>query len=90
MNIAKAKDFSDINVNSLLLTAALEGWNTVGVKILIEDLKANKDAEDRDGSTPLILACQKGSLQVTKLLIDLDCSVDRKTAFGGTALKWGA
>jgi len=58
--------------------------------MLIEDLKADKDATDVAGLTPLILACAKGSLEVAKLLIDLGCNIESETNFGGTALKWAA
>ena len=40
LNIAKAKDFSDLNANKLLLTAAKEVWSTAGVNFLINDLNA--------------------------------------------------
>merc|ERR1719320_2113479 len=44
LNLAKAADFTTINADTLLLTAAEEDWDVAEVKMLVEKLEANKEA----------------------------------------------
>jgi len=90
VNLAKAVDFSDVNVDKLLLTAANEGWSAAGVNILVQDLKANLDARDKHDGTPLLLACLSGSVHITELLVNLGSDIETRDSFNGTALLWAA
>jgi len=88
VNIAKGVDFSEVNVNKLLLTSTRERWNAVGVRMLVEDLKADMEVRNIDGYTPLIMACKRGSEDVVKLLIDLRCNIESKDNFSCNAITW--
>merc|ERR1719317_1723730 len=90
VNLAKAADFANIDTDKLLLTATNEGWSADGVKMLVKNLKANKEVIDVDGYTPLILACRRGAADVTKCLIELESNIEHRDHFNGTALSWAA
>jgi len=86
LNLVKAEDLSKINADSLLLTAADEGWSLTLVNMLIKDLGANTEAVDTLDRTPLLLACWKGRHEVAKCLIQLKCNIEHREHSGNTAL----
>ena len=57
VNFAKGADFSSVDADKLLLTAAREGWSAAGVNMLVKELKANIEMIAENGCTPLMLAC---------------------------------
>jgi len=88
VNIAKGLDFSNKNVDKLLITATRKRWNKAGVRMLVEDLGANMEVRNVDGYTPLIMACKRGSDEVAKLLIELGCNIESRDDFSCSALTW--
>jgi len=90
VNLAKAADFASIDADKLLLTAAKESWSAEGVRMLVQDLNANKEVVDVDGYTPLILASKTGADNIIKCLIKLGSNTDHRDHFNGTALSWAA
>jgi len=88
VNIAKLVDFSKQNPDKLLLKATRERWNKAGVRMLVEDHKANMEVRNVDGYTPLIMACKRGSEEVASLLIELRCNIESKDNFSRSAISW--
>jgi len=86
LNFAKPVDFSNVQADGLLLTAAEKGWSVAGVSMLIKDLKANRDKRGMNVRTPLNLACSYGRDDVAKCLIKLGSNIEHKDSFGLTAL----
>jgi len=90
VNIAKVVDFSKLNFDKLLLTSTKERWNAAGVRMLVEKFNADMEVKNVEGYTPLIMACKRGSEEVTKLLIELRCNIEHKDNFSCTAIRWAA
>jgi len=88
VNIAKLVDFSKQNVDKLLLKATKERWHKAGVRMLVQDYKANMEVRNVDGYTPLIMACKRGSEEVANLLIELRCNIESKDNFSCSAISW--
>ena len=73
-----------------LLLAAEEGDETV-VRLLLETSKADFDAQDRHGRTPLCLAAQGGHDVIVKLLLDTGSVIIDSRDYGGrTPLSWAS
>jgi len=88
VNIAKGLDYSNKDVDKLLITAIRKRWNKAGVRMLVVDLGANIEVRNVDGYTPLIMACKRGSDEVAKLLIELGCNIESRDDFSCKALNW--
>jgi len=88
VNLAKAADFSNINADELLLTAANQGWSVAGVQMLVKDLKADINVTDYEQATPLIWACQRGKDDIAKCLIQLRSNIEQSDSYNDTPLHW--
>ena len=56
------------------------------VQVLLGKDNCNVSCEDKDGMTPLHIACQSGHTEVAKLLLDRGADIDHKNAQGSTPL----
>ena len=59
------------------------------VKLLL-NTKANVEAEDKDGGTPLSCAAKNGHVDVVKLLLNAKANVEAEDKDGGTPLSCAA
>eukprot|EP00466_Bigelowiella_natans_P017182 jgi/Bigna1/142794/aug1.73_g17502 len=50
--------------------------------------KADVEAKDNDGDTPLILGCCNGHLEIVKYLVDMKANIEAKDNDGDTAVSW--
>jgi ankyrin repeat protein len=69
--------------------AAKGKYNATLVSVLI-DLKADPDAKDRNGHTPLHLAAQKGHTETVAALIENGANRDDSDEYGNTPLHFAA
>jgi ankyrin repeat protein len=76
-------DWRNANRESLLGIAASLG-NAETVKLLLER-KANVDAQDDEGFTPLMNACQNRHIEVVRLLLGKGANKELKSKYGDTA-----
>ena len=54
--------------------------------MLLEKDNCSVSAEDKDGMTPLHIACKSGHTKIAGLLLDRGADIDHKTAEGSTPL----
>lgn len=83
---ASASDSSNVKSKDQLLLESVEKSDTVQVTVLIKE-GANVDAaREGDRATPLILASNKGCVQIVEKLIEAGADVNAKNRNGWTAL----
>jgi len=79
-------DIQDTLHQDTALTMACQHYqNTIIVKDLIIQGKANINLANGDGNTPLILACQNDSINVAKLLVDHGADVNARNSIDQTS-----
>src|SRR5215213_9735886 len=71
------------------LTHAAGTGDAATVKALL-DSGVNLNAQDKDGSTPLIQAAWQGHAEIVRLLLSRGANVNLKSKDGGTALLWAS
>jgi len=76
INMAKCSDFSDLNVDQLLMEAARVGWEISGVKFLIQELDANVETVNDINFTPAIMAARWGHENVLHTLATLKADLE--------------
>ena len=67
------------------LKCVVEGRNMEGVQILL-DAGANPNVKDRDGMTPLMVACNAGQKEIAEALLAKGAEVNAKDNYDRTAL----
>jgi len=90
VNLAKGTDFSKIDANELLLTAASQNWAPASVKMLLIDLKADIEVRDAENATALIVAGKWGNDDLVTLLLELGCNINAKDKYNETAISWAS
>ena len=75
----------DVDGNSLLALAVLEGVSPLVVKLLLEQ-NVDRNAKNRHGESALHLAARMGRVDFVKVLIDFGIDINATSALGGTAL----
>ncbi|XP_022083184.1 inversin-A-like isoform X2 [Acanthaster planci] len=79
---------ADVN-NITVISAGSAGRNPEILRLILEKGQVEPeylDIADVDGSTPLMIACRKGSTQVVEMLIDCGASLDVTDKSGKTAV----
>src|SRR5690242_1443895 len=80
--------FSDELGDQLL--AAVRKSDVAGVRALLAK-GADVNAKSPYGATPLFFACDRGNLEIVKLLLDRGAEVNvQDTFYNSTALSWAA
>ncbi len=69
-----------------ILIAAIKRNEPKFVQFAIDKLHADKNLQDKNGNSPLILAESAGSLQIVNLLLDYKVDVNKQNQHGDTAL----
>jgi ankyrin repeat protein len=64
--------------------------NISAARNLIENLKANVDARDESGETPLLVAARNGHIRIMEILLDNKADANAQANNGRTALMWAA
>ncbi|RYO91810.1 hypothetical protein DL764_008235 [Monosporascus ibericus] len=82
-------DSEDNIIKELLFSAAKQGHEEI-VGLLLETDKADADAKDDTGWTPLMSAAANGHGAVVKLLLEKGANADAKDNTGWTPLGWAA
>lgn len=77
-------DWKNQNRESMLALAASYGQAN-SVKLLLHK-KANINAQDDEGFTPLMNACQNRHVEVVKILLEAGADISLKSKYGDTAL----
>ncbi|KAH0541631.1 hypothetical protein FGG08_003921 [Glutinoglossum americanum] len=78
-------DYARSFINTILVTAAKHGL--VGVAKLAIEAKASVDCfDERNGSSPLVVAAERGRREVAEILIDNGADLDLSLEKRGTAL----
>jgi ankyrin repeat protein len=68
-------------------TPLMYAANVTTAKILLK-YKANVNAKDQNGITPLIGAASNGKIEIVKVLIEAGANIDARDNNGKTALQW--
>jgi len=89
-NVARYTDFSNVDKDELLIESVSNGWNTAGVEILVNQLRADPNAKDRIGFTAACLASRWGHHNSLKKLIELRCDIEAADNTGWKPLKHAA
>jgi len=87
MHIAKGADFNKADQYGYTpLKRAIEGHHAEAAKAIIESGKADINAKDREGKTPLIVAASMGEKEIADTLITKGADVKAKDSYDRTAL----
>ena len=73
-------------VYTLSLVSLHSSFAFRNVQVLVEKDNNCLFSEDKDGLTPLHIACQNGDTQVVKILLDSGANIDHKDVQGYTPL----
>ena len=84
-----AEGTTDAHGNTPLHQAAFNGQSEI-VRSLLSVFPDMTDAANDEGETPLIIACMKGNLAVTKLLLDAGADANRGLLNGNSPLHFAA
>lgn len=82
-------DSRDAEGNTLLHQAVYNDQAEV-VRTLLAASKAQLDAPNDAGETPLLVACERGNLHIARMLLDAGADANRPLTNGTTPLHWAA
>jgi len=87
-NLGKYTDFSSIEPDKIFFESVENGWDSIGVEMLVNELGANPDSvDDATGLTVVSHAAEKGHYKVIETMIRLKSDINATDGRGFTPLQ---